>query len=152
MKNIKNKDERVIAQRRKIQSDGFQLLIYGLLLSVLVQQVFLQAPPSQYMAELLCLIGAGFYNLIRNLNLGNNIFGDDSDSSKSIFKNALFSGVGSVIFAALLTGEKNIGNLLSCFLTFTVVFCGMTYLLYYISKKKQDEIKRELDIDENEID
>ena len=152
MKNIKNKDERVIAQRRKIQSDRFQLLIYGLLLSVLVQQVFLQAPPSQYMAELLCLIGAGFYNLIRNLNLGNNIFGDDSDSSKSIFKNALFSGVGSVIFAALLTGEKNIGNLLSCFLTFTVVFGGMTYLLYYISKKKQDEIKRELDIDENEID
>lgn len=106
MKNVKNKDERVIAQRRKIQSDGFQLLIYALLLSVVVQQIFLQSPPSQYMAELLCLIGAGFYSLIRNLNLGNNVFGDDSDSSKSILKNALLYGLGSVVFAALLTGEK----------------------------------------------
>lgn len=54
MKNIKNQDERVISQRRKIQSDGFQFLIYALFLSVLIQQIFLQAPPSQYMAELLC--------------------------------------------------------------------------------------------------
>lgn len=152
MKNVKDKDERVIAQRRKIQSDGFQLLIYALLLSVVVQQIFLQSPPSQYMAELLCLIGAGFYSLIRNLNLGNNVFGDDSDSSKSIFKNALLYGLGSVVFAALLTGEKNIGYLLSYFLTFTVVFGGMNYLFHYISKKKQDKIKRELDMDEDDID
>lgn len=152
MKNVKNKDERVIAQRRKIQSDGFQLLIYALLLSVVVQQIFLQSPPSQYMAELLCLIGAGFYSLIRNLNLGNNVFGDDSDSSKSIFKNALLYALGSVVFAALLTGEKNIGYLLSYFLTFTIVFSGINYLFNYISKKKQDKIKRELDIDEDNID
>ncbi|MCH1966182.1 DUF6773 family protein [Paraclostridium sordellii] len=152
MKNVKDKDERVIAQRRKIQSDGFQLLIYALLLSVVVQQIFLQSPPSQYMAELLCLIGAGFYSLIRNLNLGNNVFGDDSDSNKSIFKNALLYGLGSVVFAALLTGEKNIGYLLSYFLTFTVVFGSMNYLFHYISKKKQDKIKRELDIDEDDID
>ena len=152
MKNVKDKDERVIAQRRKIQSDGFQLLIYALLLSVVVQQIFLQSPPSQYMAELLCLIGAGFYSLIRNLNLGNNVFGDDSDSSKSILKNALLYGLGSVVFAALLTGEKNIGYLLSYFLTFTVVFSGINYLFNYISKKKQDKIKRELDIDEDNID
>lgn len=152
MKNVKNKDERVIAQRRKIQSDGFQLLIYALLLSVVVQQIFLQSPPSQYMAELLCLIGAGFYSLIRNLNLGNNVFGDDSDSSKSIFKNALLYGLGSVVFAALLTCEKNIGYLLSYFLTFTIVFSGINYLFNYISKKKQDKIKRELDIDEDNID
>ncbi|CEO05552.1 Uncharacterised protein [[Clostridium] sordellii] len=152
MKNVKDKDERVIAQRRKIQSDGFQLLIYALLLSVVVQQIFLQSPPSQYMAELLCLIGAGFYSLIRNLNLGNNVFGDDSNSNKSILKNALLYGLGSVVFAALLTGEKNIGYLLSYFLTFTVVFSVINYLFNYISKKKQDKIKRELDMDEDDID
>lgn len=104
------------------------------------------------MAELLCLIGAGFYSLIRNLNLGNNVFGDDSNSNKSIFKNALLYGLGSVVFAALLTGEKNIGYLLSYFLTFTVVFSVINYLFNYISKKKQDKIKRELDMDEDDID
>lgn len=152
MKNVKNQDERVLTQRRKIQSDGFQLLIYALLISVVVQQFFLQAPPSQYMVEFLCLVGAGFYNLIRNLNIGNDFYCDDSGSGKRLFKNAIFSGVGSVILFAILTGEKNIGNLLSYALTFAATFGGMTYFVYYISKRKQDKIKRELDMDEDDID
>lgn len=151
MKNVKNQDERVLTQRRKIQNDGFQLLTYALLLSVLVQQFFLQAPPSQYMAEFLCLLGAGFYHLIRILNLGDDFFCDDKGSGKRLFKNALISGVGSVILFAVLSGEKNTGDLLGYFLTFTVAFGGMTYLIYYISKKKRDKIEKELDIDEDDI-
>ena len=73
MKNIKNQDERVVNQRRKIQSDGYQLLVYALLISVVVQQFLLQTPPSQYMAEFLCLVGIGFYNLICNMRIGNNL-------------------------------------------------------------------------------
>ncbi|MGL5651646.1 MAG: DUF6773 family protein [Paraclostridium sp.] len=152
MKSVQNQDERVISQRRKIQSDGFQLLIYALFLSVLIQQIFLQAPPSQYIAELLCLIGAGFYNIIRNLNIGNNLFGDDSNSRKRLLKNTIFSGVGSVILVAIITGETNIWNLLISGLTFAVTFGGMTYFFYYASKRKQDKIKRDLDIDEDDID
>lgn len=152
MKNIQNQDERVISQRRKIQSDGFQFLIYALLLSVLIQQIFLQAPPSQYIAELLCLIGAGFYNIIRNLNIGTNLFGDNSNSGNRLLKNTIFSGVGSVILVAIITGETNIWNLLISGLTFAITFGGMTYFLYYASKRKQDKIKRELDIDEDDID
>lgn len=152
MKNIKNQDERVISQRRKIQSDGFQFLIYALFLSVLIQQIFLQAPPSQYMAELLCLIGAGFYNIIRNLNIGNNLFGDDSNSGKRLLKNTIFSGIGSVILVAIITGETNIWNLLINGFTFALTFGGMTYFFYYISKRKQDKIRRELDISEDDID
>lgn len=151
MKSVKNQDERVLSQRRKIQSDGFQLLIYVLLISVVIQQFFLQAPPSQYMGEFLCLVGAGFYNLIRTLNLADDFYCDNKGSGKRLFKNALFSGIGSVILTALLTGEKNIGNLLSFFLTYTVVFGAMTYLVYYISKQNKDKIKRELDMDEDDI-
>lgn len=151
MKNVKNQDERVLTQRRKIQSDGFQLLIYVLIISVVVQQFFLQTPPSQYMVELLCVVGAGFYNIIRNLNIGNNLYGDDSNSGKRLLKNALFSGVGSVILIVILTGEKNIGDILSCAITFAITFGCMTYFIYYISKRKQDKIKRELDMDEDDI-
>lgn len=98
------------------------------------------------------LIGAGFYNIIRNLNIGNNLFGDDSNSGKRLLKNTLFSGIGSVILVAIITGETNIWNLLISGLTFAITFGGMTYFFYYISKRKQDKIKRELDIDEDDID
>lgn len=151
MKSVKNQDERVLAQRRKIQSDGFQLLTYALLISVVIQQFFLQAPPSQYMGEFICLVGAGFYHLIRTVNLADDFYCDDKGSGKRLFKNALFSGVGSVILFTFLTGEKDIVNLLSYFLTFTIAFGGMTYLVYYISKKKKNKIERELDMDEDDI-
>lgn len=152
MKNINNQDERVIAQRRKIQSDGYRFLIYALFISIIVQMFFLKAPPSQYMVEFLCLVGAGFYNLIRNLNIGNNLYGNDVNSGKRIFKNIIISAVISVIIIAILTDKKDVGNLLIFGLTYAAISGCMTYFFYYISKKKQNKIKRELDIDEDDID
>lgn len=151
MKNIKNQDERILTQRRRIQSDGFQLLIYALLLSVVVQQFFLQAPPSQFAGEFLCLAGAGIYHLIRSLNLGDDFYCDENNSGKGLFKNALFSGIGSLIVFAFITGQTKLGDLLTFFVIYTVVFGGATYLIYYISKKKKDNIERELDMGEDDI-
>ena len=37
-------DERIVLQRRKVGSDAFGILFYGLLASVLVQQFILLAP------------------------------------------------------------------------------------------------------------
>ena len=111
MKNIKNQDERVISQRRKIQSDGYQLLVYALLISVVVQQFLLQAPLSQYMAEFLCLVGIGFYNLICNMRIGNNLYGEDKDSGKKILKNTLLGGILSLVIFVILSGEKDTKHL-----------------------------------------
>lgn len=151
MNNIKNQDERVLAQRRKIQSDGFQLLIYGLLLAIVVQQFFLQAPPSQFMGEFLCLIAAGFYNLIRNLKLGNGIFVDKKGSYKRLLKNAMFSGIGTIILTIILTGKRDIKDILIFFLTFTISYGLMVFGVYYLSKKKEEKIQKELDMDEDDI-
>lgn len=150
MNNIKNQDERVLAQRRKIQSDGFQLLIYGLLLAIVVQQFFLQAPPSQFMGEFLCLIAAGFYNLIRNLKLGNNIFVNNEGSYKSYLKNSVISGIGIMILFTVLTGQK-IKDVIGFYLAFIVFNMAMLSVIYYLSKKKEEKIQKELDMDEDDI-
>ena len=68
-------DERVLQERRKIQSRGYSLLVLALAASVLVQQLALDAPFSQYAAELFLLLGCGVYQLIahavRGLDLWN---------------------------------------------------------------------------------
>ena len=151
MKNIKNQDERVVNQRRKIQSDGYQLLVYALLISVVVQQFLLQAPLSQYMAEFLCLVGIGFYNLICNMRIGNNLYGEDKDSGKKILKNTLLGGILSLVIFVILSGEKDTKTLIIYYLTFIIGFGGINYLLYYLSKRKQDKIEKELDMDEDDI-
>lgn len=151
MKNVKNQDERVINERRKIQSDGYQLLVYALLISIVIQQFFMQGPPSQYMAEFLCLIGAGIYNLVRNIKIGNNLYGERHDSGKKLFKNYLIVGLFSTLIFAVLTGEKNIGYLINFYLVFAVGCGGLNYLLYYISKRKQEKIEEELNFDEDNI-
>lgn len=150
MNNIKNQDERVLAQRREIQSDGFQLLIYGLLLAIVVQMFFFQAPPSQYSGELLCLIGAGFYNLIRNLKLGNNIFVNNEGSYKSYFKNAAISGIGTMILVPILTGQK-LEDVIGFYISYAIVYVVMLSVIYYLSKKKEEKIQKELDMDEDDI-
>ncbi len=151
MKNIKNQDERVISQRRKIQSDGYQLLVYALLISVLVQQFFLQAPLSQYIVEFLCLVGIGFYNLICNMRIGNNLYGEDKDSGKKIIKNTLLGGIFYIVIFVILSGEKDTKSIITSYLTFIIGFGGINYLLYYFSKRKQDKIEKELDMDEDDI-
>lgn len=152
MKSVQNQDERILAQKRKIQSYGYQLLVYALLISIVIQQFFLQAPPSQFMGELLCLIGAGIYFTIRHLNLGDEFYCDNNGSGKRLFRNALISGVGTVIIYTFLTGERDVWNLLSFFLIYTIFMGGGTYLMYYVSKKKKGRVEKELDRDENDID
>ena len=48
-------DERIVLQRRKVGSDAFGILFYGLLASVLAQQ-FILCTFSQYAAELILLL------------------------------------------------------------------------------------------------
>lgn len=51
MKKSKMNDERVVSQRRKIQSDAYQILVYCLLISVLIQQFIMNAPFEQFAVE-----------------------------------------------------------------------------------------------------
>ncbi len=50
-------DERILQQRRFIQSRGYAYLVLILAVSVLVQQFVLHAPFAQYAVEFFLLIG-----------------------------------------------------------------------------------------------
>ena len=150
MKDNKIQDERILNQRRKIQSDGFQILYYVLIISVLIQQLILKAPFTQYIIELLCFIGASVYIIISNIRLGNNIISDEP-RNKRFYKITLTTGVLQIIIITFLNRNESIGDILTNIVVFTCAYIGMIYLLYTFTKKKQDEITKELDRDEDDI-
>lgn len=150
MKGNKIQDERILNQRRKIQSDGFQVLYYILIISVLIQQLILKAPVIQYIIELLCFIGASVYIIISNIRLGNNIISDES-RNKRFYKITLTTGILQIIIITFLNRNESIGDILTNIVVFTCIYIGMIYLLYTFTKRKQDEITKELDRDEDDI-
>lgn len=150
MKDNKIQDERILNQRRKIQSDGFQILYYVLIISVLIQQLILKAPVTQYIIELLCFIGASVYIIISNIRLGNNIISDEP-RNKRFYKIALTTGILQIIIITFLNRNKSIGDILTNTIVFACVYIGLIYLLYTFTKRKQDEITKELDRDEDDI-
>lgn len=92
MECSKNQDERILLQKRKVQSDAFQLLIYYLLIAIVVQKFIFNAPFYQIIIELIGVIGAAFYVEIRNLLLGSDIYSTNTTIKKSIIKRSIISG------------------------------------------------------------
>lgn len=69
MKNNKIQDERILLERRKIQSEAYEWLVVGLMISIIVQQFFMNAPFAQYAVEFFALIGCGGQYNVKNLAL-----------------------------------------------------------------------------------
>lgn len=151
MKCSKNQDERILTQKRKVQSDAFQLLIYYLLIAILVQKFIFNAPFYQIVVELIGVVGAAFYVEIRNLLLGNDIYSTSTETKKNIVKRSIISGCVCTIILLTLAGITDIKILLVSFLCITISFAGFSFLLYYLNRKKKDKIEEELNKDEYDI-
>lgn len=140
MKNNKINDERIIFQRKTIYSDAYQILIYSLLISILIQQFILKAPFSQFMAEFICLITIWIYTTIRHLCIGMDIYEPHHSSNKNLVINSLSTGAICILIFVVLTGEK---NFLTIFLTFISLVCIhfiFQIILKQINKKRQNQI------------
>ena len=70
MRNDYVKDERLIFEKRKAQSTGFELVILILNVSIIVQMFFMRANLEQYCVELLMLLGCVLYNTVLNYRCG----------------------------------------------------------------------------------
>ena len=151
MKCSKNQDERILTQKRKVQSDAFQLLIYYLLIAILVQKFIFNAPFYQIVVELIGVVGAAFYVEIRNLLLGNDIYSTSTETKKNIVKRSIISGCVCTIILLTLAGITDIKILLVSFLCITISFAVFSFLLYYLNRKKKDKIEEELNKDEYDI-
>ena len=148
MSNNKIQDERILLERRIIQSTAYAWIVMILLISIVVQQFLMKAPFAQYAVELFLLIGCGLYNIISNLKRGIDIWNPSGESKIKLLLNTVISGIASVILFAFLSGEYGIKSLAGYFLTFVAIFFAFRLLMIKINNKKQKSIEERLDEDE----
>lgn len=86
MKREKIQDERIIFQKQKIGSDAFGIVFFGLLISVLLQQIVFEAPLSQYAAEFILFTVAAIYVVLRNIVAGIDIFCEGTEGRRIVIK------------------------------------------------------------------
>lgn len=154
MKNMKNeiiKDERILLQRKEIQSKAYLILTWFLLLSVLVQQFILYAPSSQFIVEFIALVCIGFYELFCYLTKGIDIWTPNKKSlTKLILTNITVTTLSCITFI-FLTGDSSIKNLITYLLICTLSTVLINTTIFIIIHKKQKDIEKELNHEENNI-
>jgi len=160
MKNNLILDERAVAQKRKIGSEACNLLLGGLIISLLIKEYVFNVPFSQYATELLCLFGASIYIIIRNIIAGNNVYGTKNNGKKLVVVTSLVSGLATCVIAGSANyakyGEKYTDG--SFFLiTLAILFVSgavLTFLvlspIYKLNQKRQKKIAEKLDKEETE--
>ena len=153
-------DERVVAQRQKINNEAYGILMVGLLISILVQQFYLKAPFSQYAVECLCFFGVSFYIVIRQFTLGLNLYQDEKKGTRTMLTTCLVIGSTVTIINGIMNYTANaehyqqngilpfITTIAITFITATGASSLMMMLFYYINKKKQASIQKQLDANE----
>jgi len=153
-------DERTIAQKRKIGSETCNLLLLALLVAILVQQFVLNVPFAHYAAEFICFFGACSYILIRNLTSGNDLYSRKNAGFKLVIVNSLVCGFTICIVTGIANyaryGENATPNLwlLTSLITFLCGTAGAFLsfsLLYYLNKRKQQNIENALDEEEDKL-
>lgn len=159
MKNQKIQDERVVVQRRKVNSEAYGILMIVLFASILVQQLILNAPFEQYAVEVICFFGMAIYMIIRYMTLGLNIYGDGKRTKNLPVLNSIATGLIVTAINGVLNYIKyeehytdNMGyflaTLIVAFISATVFTFVVLSCIHYLNKRKQDEIQQKLD--ENE--
>lgn len=160
MKSRIQRDERVLAQKRKIGSDAFSILWIGLLISVLVQQYLFNAPFTQYAVEIVLFIAISIYVVIRNIIGGNDLFTSQKRGQSIVIINSLVCGGTVAIINTVLNYVKYRENVKLPIAINTMLVAGVTFIsatamslialeiFYFANKKRQERIEKELDKDE----
>ena len=159
MKNQNLQDERIVSQHRKIKSDAFSIVFFILLISVVVQQSFLNAPFEQFAVELICLVGMAVYMTVRYLALGLDLFDEGKQAKYSLVVNTLAISILATVIHGVLNYTRNTehyadnlglfaGTLAVFFICVTLLCFIVMLCFYYINKKRQEQINNKLDEDE----
>ncbi|MCL2110855.1 MAG: hypothetical protein FWH32_01100 [Clostridiales bacterium] len=160
MKNQAVQDERVVAQGRKIQSDGFRILLAVLAVAVVVQQVFLDAPFEQYAVELICFLGMTVYMIVRNIVAGNNLFGEGKGARLVPLVCSLVVGGAVTAVNGVLNYARYAGIYQESGVGFFVAVLGITFVsaaivtfvvisgFGFLNSRRQARIRKRLDEDE----
>ena len=148
MNDKKILDERILTERRKIQSRAYAYVVYILLIAIIWQKFFMNAKFAQYSVELFVLIAGGIYNIIAYYVKGIDICNSVKVSKKQIFLNAVISGIVASILYAVFSGQYEFYNLAIFFLAYVLFFFVIRYVIIFLNKRKQEKINKELDNDD----
>ena len=151
--NTNINDERILSERRRIQSRGYTYIIYALVLSIVIKMVFMDAGFEMYVSELIILIGSGLYMIIANYLKGINIWSINmNDGTNRYTKNLIIAGVISIILNDNLKKYTEIEDSKMTAIVYSVswigVFSVISIVMYYLNKKKQEKIDMQLDDEE----
>lgn len=149
MKNNKIKDERVLMEQRKIQSRAYAWIVYILLVSVLVQHFFMNAPFKQYAVEFFLFIGSGIYCIIANYKEGIDIWDSEAGMKKKTIIMAFVGGAAATLVYGILSRGKA-SEIIVYFFAFAIAFMGFNLMMITINRKRQNSILKELEQDKNE--
>lgn len=162
MNHQKIKDERVMAQRQKVNSEAYGILMAILLVSIVAQQFIFKAPLKQYAAEAISFFAMSVYMIIRYLNLGVNLESYERKTKSLALVNSLVTGLVVTAINGFLNYHQyadkykadGIGYFLSMLL---VTFISSSLLVFMtmlvvndLNKKKQRKIQKKLDEKEQE--
>ena len=148
-------DERILSERRRIQSRGYTYIIYALVASIVIKMVFMDAGFEMYASELIILIGSGLYMIIANYLKGINIWSiNANDGTNRFSKNLIIAGVISIILNDNLKKYTGIGisdskmTAIVYSVSWITIFSIISIVMYYLNKKKQEKIDKQLDDEE----
>ena len=162
MKKQNTQDERVVAQRRKIHSEAYSILMMVLLASILVQRFLLNASFEQYAVEFICFFGMSIYMIIRYLTFGLDIYGEGKRSIRIPLVNSMVVGITVTTINGVLDytkyaeryQEDGIGYFISVlavtFISAAVSAFAVLSYLNYLNKKKQAKIENQLEQEEKD--
>ena len=148
MEKIKIQDERVLSIRSKIQSDAYEKFTWVLAIAIIIQQIFLDAPFSQYAAEFFILVIAILYTSIRQYQEDATTWHPKSESKNKLLFNIVISGLGSVIFLTYFSGISDTEWLAFYFVIFVILYAIIQSIAIAIINKKREIIENKLDEDE----
>ena len=146
-------DERILSERRRIQSRGYTYIIYALVTSIVIKMVFMDAGFEMYASELIILIGSGLYMIIANYLKGFNIWSiNPNDGTNRFSKNLIIAGVISIILNDNLKKYTGIEDSKMTAIVYSVswitIFSIISIVMYYLNKRKQEKIDKQLDDEE----
>lgn len=154
-------DERVVALKRKIDSDAFHILFYALFLLVLAQIYLFDATFAQYAVEAILLIAISIYIVVRNIMAGNDLFAPVENSQKKVVANSIFAGLVVATVGTVLNYAR-LGDLFKTDPQNTILVAVITFLaasiatfvvfeiIYMVNKKRQAQIAAALNNEDAE--
>jgi len=117
--------------------------------------VFMDAGFEMYASELIILIGSGLYMIIANYLKGINIWSiNPNDGTNRYTKNLIIAGVISIILNDNLKKYIGIGitdskmTAIVYSVSWITIFSIISIVMYYLNKKKQEKIDKQLDDEE----